>query len=189
MSRSSDSASWRHVRGTALALLTVVLMWTSSTTQVRAEPPTDTAPVLDITAPIVDIHVGTATLDGAVAMEEDRDRGTKARLDSSVLFPKDSARLRPQARTTIRRLAMELSKDGPGKITVTGYTDDLGSAAHGLRLSKRRAAAVADLLDRSFGDDWPKITIVGKGEADPAVPNTSEKNRKLNRRVVVTVRR
>jgi outer membrane protein OmpA-like peptidoglycan-associated protein len=30
--------------------------------------------------------------------------------------------------------------------------------------------------------------VSGRGEADPAVPNTSEKNRKLNRRVELTYR-
>jgi outer membrane protein OmpA-like peptidoglycan-associated protein len=30
--------------------------------------------------------------------------------------------------------------------------------------------------------------VVGKGEADPAVPNNSERNRRLNRRVEITFR-
>ena len=89
----------------------------------------------------------------------------------------------------ITELAEQLRRPGPGQITVTGYTDDLGSAAHGLHLSQRRAAAVAKLLDNSLGASWPTITVVGRGEADPAVPNTNEKNRQLNRRVVITVHR
>ena len=154
-----------------------------------AQPPVDAAPVLPIMAPVVDIHAGTSTLDGTFAIE-DRDRGsTSARLDSSVLFGRDSARLRPSARATISTLARQLRRGRPGAITVTGHTDDLGPAKHGLELSKRRAAAVAHELDRHLGKGWSKITTVGKGEADPAVPNTSEANRKLNRRVVVTVQR
>jgi outer membrane protein OmpA-like peptidoglycan-associated protein len=37
-----------------------------------------------------------------------------------------------------------------------------------------------DLVER----DYP-FTLVGKGEDDAAVPNTSEANRKKNRRVVI----
>lgn len=187
MFRSADTHDSRVVTlSTAVAALALLA---ATGTAALAQPPQDTAPVLQITAPIVDIHTGSSTLDGAVAIE-DRDRdGTAVRLDSSVLFGNDSARLRPSARTTISTLARQLRRTGPGAITVTGYTDDLGPAKHGLQLSKRRAAAVAHELGRHLGSDWPKITTVGKGEADPAVPNTSEANRKLNRRVVVTVQR
>lgn len=69
-----------------------------------------------------------------------------------------------------------------------GLTDDLGSAQHGLVLSRRRAAAVARVLRPQLDkSDYP-FSVSGRGEADPAVPNTSEKNRKLNRRVELTYR-
>lgn len=166
----------------ALALLAI------TDTPTAAQTP-GTAPVLPITAPVVDIHTGTATLDDTSAVEDQDQHRTTARLDSNVLFAKDSAQLRPAARATIADLARRLRRDKPGRITVTGYTDDLGAASHGLRLSKRRAAAVAYQLDRHLGPDWPTITVHGRGEADPVVPNTSETNRKLNRRVVIAVQR
>ena len=69
-----------------------------------------------------------------------------------------------------------------------GYTDDLGSAQHGLVLSRQRAAAVAGVLRPQLDQtDYP-FSVSGRGEADPAVPNDSEKNRKLNRRVELTYR-
>jgi flagellar motor protein MotB len=81
-----------------------------------------------------------------------------------------------------------LQRRGRGKITIVGYTDDLGSAQHGLVLSRRRAAAVARVLRPNLDEaDYP-FSVSGRGEADPAVPNTSEKNRKLNRRVELTYR-
>jgi outer membrane protein OmpA-like peptidoglycan-associated protein len=68
---------------------------------------------------------------------------------------------------------------------ITGYTDDLGSAAHGGDLSRRRAKPVGDVLRRDLPNhDYP-FALAGKGETDPAVPNTSEANRKKNRRVVI----
>lgn len=181
MSRWSDRAAAGAV---LLAIAVAASPQPASASPDAAQP----GPVQTIHAPVVDIHTGTGSIDGTWASEENT-HGSRTRLDSSVLFAKDSARLRPAARTEIRRAAAELRRGGPGRVTVTGYTDDLGSAAHGLRLSKRRASAVARELDRHLGPDWPAIKVVGRGEADPAVPNTSEANRKLNRRVVIEVRR
>jgi outer membrane protein OmpA-like peptidoglycan-associated protein len=68
-------------------------------------------------------------------------------------------------------------------VRIVGCTDDLGSAAHGLTLSRQRAAAVAAFLrPRLPATDLP-FTIAGRGEADPAAPNTDETNRRKNRRV------
>lgn len=74
-----------------------------------------------------------------------------------------------------------------GRVEVTGYTDNLGTAEHGLDLSRRRAAAVAKVL----GPQLPKgVTLVtaGKGEADPVASNDTEAGRRLNRRVTITVK-
>jgi peptidoglycan-binding protein ArfA len=72
---------------------------------------------------------------------------------------------------------------------IVGYTDDLGSAQHGLVLSRRRAAAVARVLRPQLDKTDYTFSVSGRAEADPAVPSTSEKNRKLNRRVELTDRR
>ncbi len=69
---------------------------------------------------------------------------------------------------------------------LVGYTDDLGSKARGRVLSRQRAAAVAGVLRPLLPVARYPFTVVGRGEADPAVPNTSEPNRKLNRRVELT---
>ena len=105
-----------------------------------------------------------------------------------MLFDKDSARLRPVATSRLREIAATLRDRGAGPVSIVGYTDDLGTAAHGLTLSRQRAAAVARVLRRSLGRAAYPFTVSGRGEADPAVPNTSERNRRLNRRVVLTYR-
>jgi outer membrane protein OmpA-like peptidoglycan-associated protein len=47
---------------------------------------------------------------------------------------------------------------------------------------------VARVLRAELGkNDYP-FSVSGRGEADPAVPKTSEKNRKLIRRVELTYR-
>ena len=146
-----------------------------------------TAPAPDLVTPVLDLRLATSDLQGAARIEEQEDE-IKVTLSSEVLFDKDSARLRSQARARLNEVAERLSRAGPGPLQITGYTDDLGSSRHGLVLSRQRAQAVSrmlrPLLPRA---DYP-FTVTGRGEADPAVPNTSEANRVLNRRVEIRYR-
>ena len=60
-------------------------------------------------------------------------------LASSVLFAESSPRLSARAREALARVAAQIRAGGVhGTITVNGYTDDQGSAAIGLTLSRQR---------------------------------------------------
>ena len=73
--------------------------------------------------------------------------GTQVVLASDVLFGFDSAQLGPQAQAALADLANRIiAAHLSGRIQVNGYTDNLGSSAHGLALSQQRASAVAQLL-------------------------------------------
>ncbi len=113
---------------------------------------------------------------------------TKVHLDSTVLFDKDSAMIRAVADARLAEVARQLQAEGPGRVAVTGYTDDLGSAAHGLTLSRQRAAAVAAELQKVLAPRDFAMTVRGLGEADPQMPNDSEAHRRVNRRVIVDYR-
>jgi outer membrane protein OmpA-like peptidoglycan-associated protein len=58
---------------------------------------------------------------------------------------------------------------------------------HGLVLSRQRARSVRAVLEPAL--DGFRITAVGKGEAEPRVPNTDEASRAMNRRVEIHYRR
>lgn len=113
---------------------------------------------------------------------------TKIDLSANVLFDKDSDVIKPAGGKVIDRAAHELVEHKvSGTVSVIGYTDNLGSAAHGLDLSRRRAGAVAKVL----GPQLPKgvrLVTDGKGEADPVASNDTEAGRRLNRRVTLTVK-
>ena len=49
---------------------------------------------------------------------------SRSRIDCTVLFAKDSDRLRPGAKEKLDRLARQLRAQGPGRLQITGYTDD-----------------------------------------------------------------
>lgn len=138
----------------------------------------------ELIAHTYDLHA-TTTDPGRTARVTTHGQDIDVVLDSNVLFAKDSDRLQPKARTVLVDLAAQIRSHGPGQLEITGYTDDLGSAEHGLELSRRRAAAVATQLGKLPG---VRVTTMGKGEQDPAVPNTSESHRAQNRRVEIHYR-
>ncbi|HYP46647.1 MAG TPA: OmpA family protein [Propionibacteriaceae bacterium] len=174
------STSRRQARAGAVALLLGATLLTPPAVA-SADP---NAPVIDIVAPVVDIQFGEADVQGEAKVEQLPKR-TTITLDSTVLFAKDSAKINVRADGRLAEIGQRLQRRGPGSVTITGYTDDLGSAAYGLTLSRQRASAVADRLRRQLPEGEFPFTISGKGEADPAAPNTSEANRRTNRRVVV----
>jgi len=106
-------------------------------------------------------------------------------MESDAFFAFDSAEIRPEARNNLSQVA-ELIARGEilGRVSVVGHTCDLGPEQYNLGLSQRRAEAVKQELV-SLGVDPEAIVTDGRGELEPMVPNTSEKNRKLNRRVDV----
>jgi outer membrane protein OmpA-like peptidoglycan-associated protein len=142
------------------------------------------APVRAIVAPVLDISFGEADLRRTARVDR-TPRRTTITLDSTVLFAKDSPTINPRARGRLREVGRQLKDSGAGSVKITGYTDDLGTQAHGLTLSRQRARAVAKVLRTSLPASSFRFTVRGLGEARPAVPNTSEHNRKINRRVVV----
>lgn len=132
--------------------------------------------------------VATSAAAGDSGLE--RRTGTQTRLDlnSEVLFGKDSDVVKPAGRAQILAAAKRITAMAPsGPVEVTGYTDNLGSAAHGLDLSKRRAAAVTKILQPQL-PAGTKVISQGKGEADPVATNDTESGRQLNRRVTITVK-
>jgi len=71
-------------------------------------------------------------------------------------------------------------------VEISGHTCDLGSEEYNLKLSERRAQAIKDYLT-SAGADPDSIKVNSFGETSPLVPNTSEENRKKNRRVEIKI--
>ena len=94
--------------------------------------------------------------------------------------------LRTRARVTLDSLAQQLNAPAARsvKITITGYTDSIGSEAYNLKLGMARAMSVRSYL-ASKGVDALRMTADSKGEADPIAPNSTPEGRQQNRRVVI----
>ena len=79
----------------------------------------------------------------------------------------------------------EILKNNPNlKIEIAGHTDDIGDDKYNLKLSKKRADAVKNILVK-YGIDPNRIITKGYGESYPLVPNNTITNRALNRRVEI----
>jgi len=153
------------------------------------------APVRDITTTVRDIITTVASLDGTETQRDTTSRRTLI-LDSKVLFPEDRATLSSAARARLRSVARQIVASGAtGTVRVDGYTDDQGSAAHGLVLSRQRARAVRGVLAPLLAGTGARIAVRGLGEANPRVPNHDRSGRPIpanqakNRRVEITFSR
>ena len=68
------------------------------------------------------------------------------------------------------------------RIRVEGNTDNVGSAATNISLSKKRAQAVVDYLVKEYGMPRNRFTVIGNGPDKPVADNGSEDGRRKNRR-------
>lgn len=99
-----------------------------------------------------------------------------------VTFETDSAKLRPESREILDRVAESLRAWPEIRVEVQGHTDATGSTAHNLALSQARADAVRIHL-AGRGVDPSRLVAKGYGESKPLAPNTTREGKAKNRRV------
>jgi outer membrane protein OmpA-like peptidoglycan-associated protein len=103
-----------------------------------------------------------------------------------MTFASGSATLTPRGRAVVGRMAELLAGEPGTRLRIEGHTDDSGTARVNRELSAARARTVRLTLQYR-GIERSRLSSLGRGEARPLVPNTSEANRAANRRVEVTV--
>ncbi|UQA55877.1 OmpA family protein [Polyangium aurulentum] len=99
-----------------------------------------------------------------------------------VHFEFNKDKIRPESFPILDEVASVLKDNPKIRIEIQGHTDNKGSAKLNKDLSERRAASVLKYLV-SKGIDATRLTSKGYGMEKPVVPNTTEQNRALNRRV------
>jgi outer membrane protein OmpA-like peptidoglycan-associated protein len=105
---------------------------------------------------------------------------------SDVLFEFDKATLKPGAARSLSSVAEFLRENPQRKITIEGYTDNVGSDAYNMELSQRRADSVRDFLVHN-GISGARIAARGLGEEYPVASNETQAGRQQNRRVQIII--
>jgi outer membrane protein OmpA-like peptidoglycan-associated protein len=104
-----------------------------------------------------------------------------------TLFEFDSARLKPQARKVLEKVAEALKAVGDYRLTIEGHTDNVGRAEYNQELSRARADSVREFLIQSGVDSNLVVAVRGLGEQEPIASNDSAAGREDNRRVEILV--
>jgi len=105
-------------------------------------------------------------------------------LSADVLFDFDKATIRNEFKPELDRIADMLVKETNTQILVWGFTDTAGPAAYNLKLSERRAEAVAAYLE-SKGVARDRMSLKGWGETNLAVQTPDNTPNAQNRRVEI----
>jgi OmpA-OmpF porin, OOP family len=103
-----------------------------------------------------------------------------------IHFDTGSDVVKPESAPVLRQIASYLESKPDVKLTITGHTDNVGSAASNLDLSKRRAAAVGAVLSKEFRLAADRFQSEGKGDTQPVSSNAGPEGRARNRRVEFT---
>ena len=106
----------------------------------------------------------------------------------NLFFAYNSTRLSRESLQERKRLVKFLKENPNTVVEVSGHTDNIGSQAYNLILADRRARAAIRYLERNGIDEDRIIKKVG-GLHKPVVPNKTDQDRALNRRVEFLVYR
>jgi outer membrane protein OmpA-like peptidoglycan-associated protein len=106
---------------------------------------------------------------------------------SGVNFAFDSSELTADAKKNLDAVAEIFTEFPDTRLMIEGYTDSVGNDDYNLKLSERRAKAVAKYL-KSHGVANSRFeSIKGYGEANPRFPNDTKENQAKNRRVEIGI--
>jgi OOP family OmpA-OmpF porin len=132
-------------------------------------------------APVKDTVVQQTTT--YVITEEDRSIANEAFRNLEFDFAKST--IRPRSFPYLNKLADLLVKKGIS-LKLGGHTDNVGSDAANMKLSKDRAESVKSYLVAQ-GANPSRIEAVGYGESQPIATNGTAAGRQKNRRVEFTL--
>jgi outer membrane protein OmpA-like peptidoglycan-associated protein len=122
----------------------------------------------------------------AALRAQETERGLVMTLADDVLFEYNKAELKPGAMRNLSPLVTFLREHPERALLIEGHTDNLGSHAYNLELSRSRALAVENFLVLN-GFSRDRIMSRGYGKDYPVASNDTEAGRQQNRRVEVII--
>lgn len=109
-------------------------------------------------------------------------------IEADVLFDTAEFELKETSKSSIDLLASTIKTVDKATILIEGHTDSDGDEQMNMELSKNRCSSVQERLVELLGKDSKyDYEIIPYGESQPKLPNTSSENKRINRRVDITV--
>ena len=105
---------------------------------------------------------------------------------NNIFFDSGKADLRPESFAELDKLQKLLKQNPSLKVEISGHTDNVGKDSDNQLLSEKRALSVLEYLVKN-GANVLNIKSIGYGISKPIVPNDSEENRQINRRIEMKI--
>jgi outer membrane protein OmpA-like peptidoglycan-associated protein len=112
--------------------------------------------------------------------------GIKVTMGSGILFDVGKADLKPQVKENLKKMSETLKQYKDTEVFITGHTDSDGTDDFNQKLSERRANSVSYYLS-SLGVPPSRLKMLGLGESQPVIENTTTQNKQKNRRVEIAI--
>ena len=101
---------------------------------------------------------------------------------NGILFNPNKTKIKPQSMGIINKIVTILEENKNWKMDIIGYTDSDGEEVTNLKLSENRAKSVKEAIIEQ-GIEANRLTVIGKGEANPLNTNNTPEEKANNRRV------
>lgn len=102
-----------------------------------------------------------------------------------ILFDTGKSDIKPESAEALKQITDYLIANPAIRIIVAGHTDNTGTYAGNMTLSKARAESIKSYLVKNGKIDAGRMIAEGVGQVCPVSTNASEEGRKLNRRVEI----
>ena len=104
----------------------------------------------------------------------------------AIYFEQGEYVLRPDSEAVLQQVVQYMKTNPAYTLRVEGHTSNEGDRRLNQMLSENRAKATASFISRYGIFDY-RISISGKGDQVPLVPNDTDENKAKNRRVLLTL--
>ncbi len=102
-----------------------------------------------------------------------------------ILFDTGKSDIKPESADALKKITEYLNANPTVKIIVVGHTDNVGTFASNLTLSKARAESIKNYLINTGKISAALLMSEGVGPLCPVSTNSTEEGKKLNRRVEI----
>ncbi len=119
-------------------------------------------------------------------IEQQLEKQRKA-ITYGIYFDFNKDVIKPESEPVLKEIAQAMADKPDWRLTIAGYTDNIGGDKYNLDLSQRRSASVKRALVERYHVDGSRLSTAGYGDASPIDTNETLEGRARNRRVELTL--